>query len=89
MTKRKSTEKAPKYLLPSDTLTATQRRIIAGGDVYTPRKRQSNEATSMTFGNCTTQRDYRTGDGDPFHQVVRPGAERAYALPSKGLEAKK
>ena len=28
---------------------------------------------------------YRTGDGDPSHQVVRPGAERAYALPSKGI----
>ena len=76
----------PRYLKPHDGLTETQRKSL-GLQKVPPRHRAPGEATSTTFGNATTPRNYRTGDGDPFHQVVRPGAERAYALPSKGLGA--
>ena len=78
--------KSPKFLKPHNELTYTQRKSL-GLPKVAPRNREPGEATSMTFGNCTTPRNYRTGDGDPFHQVVRPGAERAYGLPSKGLGA--
>ena len=76
----------PRYLKPHDGLTDTQRKLL-GLQKAPPRQRTPGEATSKTVGNCTTPRNYRTGDGDPFHQVVRPGAERAQGLPSRGIGA--
>lgn len=76
----------PRYLKPHDGLTDTQRKSL-GLQKVPQRKRLPGEATSKTVGNCTTPRNYRTGDGDPFHQVVRDGADMAYRLPSKGIGA--
>lgn len=54
---------------------------------FEKRARDPNDAPSITFGNFATSRNYRTGDGDPFHQVMRQGAERAQGLPSRGIGA--
>lgn len=79
-------DKKPANLKASNTLSAALRKNT-GLHKGPPRKRLPGEATSMVIGNCTTSRNYRTGDGDPFHQVVRAGADMAYSLPSKGLGA--
>lgn len=84
MRKKKETE----MLLPfKEGLTPSQRRYLAVGKgyVHANRVRAPDEASSRVFCNASQTDVYRAGDGDPFHQVMRPGAERARALPSKGI----
>ena len=80
------TTPSPKYLPLTTAVTASMRRALSAA-TYAPRVRAPSEAPSITYRNASTHGTYRTGDGDPFHQVVRDGADMAYRLPSKGIGA--
>lgn len=47
------------------------------------RKRENNEALPLA-STVWTKGSYRTGDGET-RQGQRPGSERAYTLPSRGV----
>ncbi len=44
------------------------------------------QATPMrTYVNSAMYSHYKTGDGEPSPQPLRPGSEHAFTLPSRGL----
>lgn len=76
--------KTSKVIKPLEVLSDTARKRL-GLARSKPRKRAPGEATSVQICNSMTGIAYTTGQGE-VAQPMRPGADRAYAIPSRGLK---
>lgn len=43
------------------------------------------KAPVREYVNTSMRDEYVPGEGDPFNQPARPGSERAFTIPSRGL----
>lgn len=78
-------KKTGKALEVSATVTERQKKLLSIKE-YAPLARSPHQAGSRVICNASNTLVYRTGDGDTL-PVMRPGAERTHALPSRGIGA--
>jgi len=75
----------PAHIHPVDYHNDLGSKEARGKTPFVKRKREKDEATGPVM-NIWSKGSYRTGDGHHTVQVQRPGSERAYTLPSKGID---